>query len=75
MDLQEDRFVIRTPENAYGLSVAVSLDAKTAFGDIRRMQQMMYLFVAASVLALLFGSFYFSRHLPHHLTHRTGQAS
>ena len=43
MDLQEDRFVIRTPENAYGLSVAVSLDAKTAFGDIRRMQQMMYL--------------------------------
>lgn len=60
---QEDRFVIRTEENAYGLSVIVSLDTRTAFGDIRRMQQMMYVFVAASVLALLVGSFYFSRRL------------
>ena len=60
---QKDRFLIRTPENAYGLSVVVSLDTKTAFGDIRRMQQMMYVFVAASVLALLAGSFYFSRRL------------
>ena len=60
---REDRFVIRTPENAYGLSVIVSLDARTAFGDIRRMQQMMYFFVALSVLALLAGSFYFSRRL------------
>lgn len=75
MDLQEDRFVIRTPENAYGLSVAVSLDAKTAFGDIRRMQQMMYLFVAASVLALLFGSFYFSRRLTRPMREMMGQMS
>lgn len=63
IDIQEEWFVIRTPENAYGLSVIVSLDVKTAFGDIRRMQQMMYVFVAASVLALLIGSFYFSRRL------------
>lgn len=61
--VQEDRLVIRTSENDYGLSVIVSLDAKTAFGDIRRMQQMMYFFVAASVLALLGGSFFFSRRL------------
>ncbi len=60
---QKDRFIIRTPENAYGLSVIVSMDAKTAFGDIRRMQQMMYIFVAASALALLAGAFYFSRRL------------
>lgn len=63
IEKQEDRFVIRTEENAYGLSVIVSLDTRTAFGDIRRMQQMMYVFVAASVLALLVGSFYFSRRL------------
>lgn len=63
IERQEDRFVIRTEENAYGLSVIVSLDTRTAFGDIRRMQQMMYVFVAASVLALLVGSFYFSRRL------------
>lgn len=60
---QEDRFVIQTQENAYGLSVIVSLDAETAFGDIRRMQRMMYLFVGVSVLALFAGSFYFSRRL------------
>lgn len=60
---RKERFVIRTSENGYGLSVVVSLDTKTAFGDIRRMQQMMYFFIAASVAALLAGSFYFSRRL------------
>lgn len=63
IEAREDRFVIRTKENAYGLSVIVSLDTRTAFGDIRRMQQMMYFFVILSVLALLAGSFYFSRRL------------
>ncbi len=63
VEVQRDRFVVRTGENSYGLSVIVSLDARTAFGGIRRMQQMMYFFVAASVLALFAGSFYFSRRL------------
>lgn len=63
IDARKDKFVVRTTENAYGLSVIVALDAGTAFGNIRRMQQMMYVFVAASVLALLAGSFYFSRRL------------
>lgn len=63
IDGMEDRFVIQTQENAYGLSVIVSLDAETAFGDIRRMQRMMYFFVGVSVLALFAGSFYFSRRL------------
>lgn len=63
VDERKDRFVIRTPENDYGLSVVVSLDAETAFGDIRRMQQTMYFFVAVSVAALFAGSFYFSRRL------------
>ncbi len=60
---QKDRLIIRTPQNAYGLSVIVSLDQETAFGDIRRMQQMMYFFVAVSALALLAGAFYFSLRL------------
>lgn len=38
VDEQKERFVIRTPQNDYGLSVVVSLDTETAFGDIRRMQ-------------------------------------
>lgn len=63
VDGQKERFVIRTPENDYGLSVVVSLDTETAFGDIRRMQQTMYFFVAISVAALFAGSFYFSRRL------------
>lgn len=59
----EDRILLRTRANTYGLSVIVSLDAKTAFSDIRRMQQMMYFFVGLSVLALFVGSFYFSKRL------------
>ena len=63
LEAQEDRFVIRTKGNHYGLSVVVSLDTGTAFGDIRRMQQTMYVFVGTSVLALFVGSFYFSKRL------------
>ncbi len=63
LSAQKDRLIIRTPQNAYGLSVIVSLDEETAFGDIRRMQQMMYFFVAVSALALLAGAFYFSLRL------------
>ena len=39
------------------------MDDRTAFGAIRTMQKMMYLFVAVSVAALLVGSVYFSRKL------------
>lgn len=62
---EKDRFVVKTPPNDYGLSVIVSLDAKTAFGDIRRMQWMMYVFIGISVLALFNASFYFSKRLTH----------
>lgn len=59
----EERFMVRTGSNGYGLSVVVSMDSRTAFGAIRTMQKMMYLFVAVSVAALLVGSVYFSRRL------------
>ena len=59
----KERFIIRTAQNEYGLSVVVSMDDRTAFGAIRTMQKMMYLFVAVSVAALLVGSVYFSRKL------------
>ena len=62
-DAQKNNLLIRTPENDYGLSVIISLDTETAFGAIRRMQRMMYVFVAMSVLALFAGSFYFSKRL------------
>ena len=75
MEMKEDRSVIQTPENAYGLSVIVSLDTRTAFGDIRRMQQMMYVVVVISVLALLAGSFYFSRRLIRPMHEMMGQMS
>ena len=39
----EDRFMVRTGSNGYGLSVVVSMDSRTAFGAIRTMQKMMYL--------------------------------
>ena len=63
LEEREDRLVIRQAADRYGLSVVVSLDEKTAFGSIRRMQHMMYFFVGVSVLALFLGSFYFSRRL------------
>lgn len=62
-DAQKNNLLIRTQGNDYGLSVIISLDTETAFGAIRRMQRMMYVFVAVSVLALFVGSFYFSKRL------------
>lgn len=63
LSVQTGNFTIRTPENDYGLSVVVVMDSETAFQDIRRMQHMMYVFIAASVAALFAGSFFFSRRL------------
>ncbi len=75
MDLLPDRLVIKTAENEYGLSVIVSMDAKTVFSSIRRMQKMMYFILAVSVLALLAGSFYFSKKLTRPMREMMAQMS
>lgn len=74
-ETREDHLLIRTAENDYGLSVIISLDTETAFGAIRRMQRMMYVFVAVSVLALFAGSFYFSKRLTKPMHEMMGQMS
>ncbi len=59
----ESELLIRTRPNEHGLSLLVAVDTHRAFRDIRSMQTMMYLLLAASLLALLISSLFFSRQL------------
>lgn len=63
--LEEDKenFVINTPTNSFGLKVTVVMKTATAYQKIEQMRNMMYLFLGASVLALLIGSVIFSKRL------------
>lgn len=59
----KERFVVETPLNESGLKVIITMETATAFEKIRRMQQMMYGFIGASLAALLAGSVWFSKRL------------
>ncbi len=57
------KLILTTDENSYGLKVIVAIDTGNAYGKINSMQVTMYVILAASGLALLLASIYFSRRL------------
>ncbi|HBA63839.1 MAG TPA: two-component sensor histidine kinase [Lachnospiraceae bacterium] len=57
------QLMIETQENKYGISVIVLLNTEVAFQKIRSMQNIIYLFLGASMLVILAGSMFFSRRL------------
>ena len=57
------QLVLHSQKNGYGLHVMAVLDTAVAFGGIRSVQRMMYVFLAAACLVLLCGSLFFSRKL------------
>ena len=59
----KEEFVVDTNYNASGLRVIITMKTATAYEKIRRMQKMMYVFIGASLAALLCGSVWFSRRL------------
>ena len=59
----KEEFVVDTDYNASGLRVIITMKTATAYEKIRRMQKMMYVFIGASLAALLCGSVWFSRRL------------
>lgn len=59
----KQEFVIHTDYNSYGLKVIITMEKKLAFGKLRHMQIMMYLFLGICLIALLSGSVLFSRRL------------
>ena len=65
----QKQFVVRSRENEYGLQVIAVMDAAVAFSQIYNVQKIIYLFVGASIAALLAASVYFSK--PVSYTHLT----
>ncbi len=57
------KFVIETPYGKHGLKVMMVMGTAAAYDKIQQMQKMMYLILAASIVALLLGSVLFSRRL------------
>ena len=51
----KEEFVVDTDYNASGLRVIITMKTATAYEKIRRMQKMMYVFIGASLAALLCG--------------------
>lgn len=58
-----EEFVVDTPYNGSGLKVIITMKTATAYEKIRSMQRMMYIFIGASLAALLGGSVWFSKRL------------
>lgn len=61
----EEQLVLTTDANAYGLSVAVTMDTGVAFSSLHTLQKLMYVILGISMLALVFSSMLFSRKLVH----------
>ncbi|MDO5424368.1 MAG: histidine kinase [Eubacteriales bacterium] len=59
----DSQFVVESGENEYGLRVIAVMNTAIAFSQISSMQTIMYVFLGASVAALLAASVYFSRRL------------
>lgn len=61
-DVQE-KLVLSTDANKYGLAVVVVLNTRVAFSDLRMQQKLMFLILGASISALIICSVLFSRKL------------
>lgn len=59
----KEQQIIDTPYGKHGLKVLIVMDTAAAYQKIRSMQDMMYVFLGASVAALLVSSIWFSRRL------------
>lgn len=59
----KEQQMIDTPYGKHGLKVLIVMDTAAAYQKIRSMQDMMYVFLGASVVALLVSSIWFSRRL------------
>ncbi len=59
----KEEYIIDTDYNSYGLKVIISMKTKTANQKLRHMQQMMFFFLGACLVALLGGSVWFSKRL------------
>lgn len=59
----KEQQMIDTPYGKHGLKVLIVMDTAAAYQKIRSMQDMMYVFLGASVAALLVSSIWFSRRL------------
>lgn len=59
----KEQQIIDTPYGKHGLKVLIVMDTAAAYQKIRSMQDMMYVFLGASVVALLVSSIWFSRRL------------
>lgn len=59
----KEQQIIDTPYGKHGLKVLIGMDTAAAYQKIRSMQDMMYVFLGASVVALLVSSIWFSRRL------------
>lgn len=57
------QLVIKTEENAYGISVIVVMDTSEAFRSIKNLQKIIYIILGCSVITLLAASIYFSKRL------------
>ena len=49
----EEKFVIETDYNSYGLQVIITMKTRTVYQKLRQMQHMMYLFLGISLAALM----------------------
>ncbi|MDL2301506.1 sensor histidine kinase [Lachnospiraceae bacterium OttesenSCG-928-D06] len=63
LQMDDSHFLIESKTNAYGLQVVAIMSEADAFGQIRSMQNMMYLLIGVTITALLFASAFFSKQL------------
>ena len=60
---KEDRLVLTTETNKYGLHIVVVMDTRVAFSNLRTLQNLMYFILGGSMLALVASSVLFSKRL------------
>ena len=63
MESTPEQLVLTTKANKYGLHIVVIMDTKTAFSNLRTLQNLMYFVLGASILALVASSVLFSKRL------------
>ena len=71
----EERQIINPPYGKHGLKVMVVMDAGAAYQKLNQMRDMLYVFLGASVIALLVSSMWFSRRLTRPIRNMMNQMS
>lgn len=63
MEDTDQQLILKSDADEYGLEMVIVMNTEAAFQKIRNMQHMIYLFLGASIVVLLFSSVFFSRRL------------